>query len=107
MPPCPVNQRIPILSKLAVFRFTLPEFSGNGNTVTFLVIGSTLTIALSPPSVIQGNPCGPTITPCGAEPCPNPICSVLPEIGSSRPNSPDLCAVYHIDPFIPGATSCG
>ena len=43
-------------------------------------------------------PSGPTITPCGAEPSPSGTCVVLPVAGSSRPSSPECCAVYQTRP---------
>src|SRR5206468_8044421 len=73
----------------------------------FLVIGSTRTIAFSPPSVIHGAPSGPTITPCGADPVPSFVAFVAPVFGSSQPNSPESCAVYQTPPSRAGATSCG
>jgi hypothetical protein len=71
------------------------------------VAGSTLTIALSPPSVTQAKPSGPTITPCGADPGPSGRWRVAPDSGSRYPSSPDLCAVYHTPPSRAGATSWG
>jgi len=64
-------------------------------------------MAFKPPSVTQGAPSGPTMTPCGAEPLPSAMVWVLPVLGSNSPNSPDPCAVYQTDPFCAGATSCG
>src|SRR6185437_13843921 len=63
----------------------------------------------NPPSVTQGAPSGPTITPCGAEPAPSAICSTRPLATSSRPSAPCPCAVYQTGPpgFGSGATSCG
>jgi hypothetical protein len=69
--------------------------------------GATRTIAFCPPSVIQGAPSGPTITPCGAERSPSLMWRVSPLAGSSRPSSPDAWAVYQIAPSGAGATSCG
>ena len=68
MPLCPVNQRMPWRSKVAVFRLASGDDAGSGKRRTRRVFGSTRTIAFSPPSVIHGAPSGPTMTPCGAEP---------------------------------------
>src|SRR5688572_21582231 len=64
-------------------------------------------MAFKPPSVIQGAPSGPTMTPCGAEPSPSGISLTSPVSGSSRPNLPMCCAVYQTDPSGAGATSWG
>src|SRR2546425_1887916 len=106
-PACPVNQRAPVLSKVAVLRFAFPRPAGSGYRVTSFVLGSTRTIAFWPPSVIQGAPSGPTMTPCGAEPGPSLIALVCPVLGSSQPSSPESCAVYQTPPSAAGATSCG
>ena len=64
MPLWPVNHSVPFLSKVAVFRLANGDSpSGNGNVFTSSVVGSTLTMAFRPPSVIHGAPSGPTITP--------------------------------------------
>ena len=60
-------------SKAAVFKLVYPISAGSGKTLTSSVSGSTRTMALSPLSVIQGAPSGPTITPCGEDPDPNGI----------------------------------
>ena len=54
-----------------MFRFAY-ALVGRGKRRTFRVRGSTRTMALRPPSVIHGAPSGPTMTPCGAEPLPEP-----------------------------------
>ena len=72
--------------------------AGSGYFFTANVFGSTRTIAFWPPSVIQGAPSGPTITPCGAEPAPSAISLTSPVFGSSQPSSPRPCAVYQTPP---------
>ncbi len=98
---------MPFLSKAAVLRFVYAVPAGSGNFFTAFVAGSTRTMAFWPPSVTQAAPSGPTITPCGAEPMPSAMCSVLPVFGSRRPSSPLRCAVYQTVPSGAGATSWG
>ena len=106
--PCwPVNHSSPPASKVAVFKLALGRPDGNWYTVTCSVAGSTLTMASSPPSVTQGAPSGPTITPWGRDPGPSPIWCVPPVAGSRRPSSPDPWAVYQTPPSGAGATSWG
>src|SRR5262249_28687296 len=62
--------------------------AGSGHTLTCLVAGSTRTMAFWPPSVNQGAPSGPTITPCGADFLPSEIRSISPLAGFSRPAMP-------------------
>ena len=107
MPFCPVNQRIPRLSNVAVLRFALPIEGGSRKPRKAVVPGSTRTIALSPPSVTHAAPSGPTMTPCGADPSPSGISVVPPVAGSSRPSLPVAWAVYQTVPSGAGATSCG
>src|SRR2546430_3071600 len=107
MPLCPVNQRMPPRSNVAVLRFAPGRSLGNGKTVISSVNGSTRTMALSPPSVIQGAPSGPTMTPWGAEPLPRATSSTRPVAGSRRPSLPVDCAVYQTLPSVATATSCG
>src|ERR671919_1662106 len=107
MPFCPVNQRTPRRSNVAVFRLAPLARVGRGNRRTFSVRGSTRTIAFRPPSEIQGAPSGPTITPCGAEPLPSAVSRERPFFGFSHPSSPEPCAVYQTPPSRAGATSCG
>ena len=64
-------------------------------------------MAFNPPSVIQGAPSGPTITPWGRDPAPSGVCRVSPDSGSSHPSSPRPCAVYQTPPSLAGATSWG
>ena len=87
MPLCPVNQRTPRLSNVAVFRFAY-ALPGSGKRRTFRVRGSTRTIALRPPSVIHGAPSGPTMTPCGADPSPSRVSRLFPVFGFSQPSWP-------------------
>src|SRR5438128_809454 len=51
-------------------------------------LGSTRTMAFSPPSVTHGAPSGPTITPRGAERSPNSTYLVFPVTGSRCPSAP-------------------
>ena len=90
-----------------MLRLTAGRSAGRGKRCTALVVGSTRTIAFRPPSVIQGAPSGPTITPCGADPSPSGTSSVRPVSGSRRPNRPVACAVYQTVPSLAGATSWG
>ena len=92
MPAWPVNQSTPSPSNAAVLRFAPGRSAGSGKTATSCVAGSTRTIAFSPPSVIQGAPSGPTMTPCGAEPSPSAIVVTSPVAGSSWPSVPSRCA---------------
>src|SRR6185312_893441 len=98
---------MPLRSKVAVFKFALSNSVGSGKTLTACVIGSTRTIAFSPPSVTHAARSGPTITPCGAESPPSDICTVFFVFGSSSPSAPCDCAVYQTPPSGAGATSCG
>src|SRR5690606_4607031 len=98
---------MPSPSKAAVLRLTLGSSAGNGWTMTSSVSGLTVTIAFNPPSVIHGQPSGPTITPCGAEPAPSGIVRTSPVDGSRYPSSPVRCPVYQTPPSAAGATSCG
>src|SRR4051794_1380842 len=107
MPLWPVNQRRPARSKTAVLRLAFALLLGRGKSCTFSVIGSTRTIAFSPPSVTHGAPSGPTMTPCGAEPWPSLISRIAPVAGSRRPSSPASWPVYQTLPSGAGATSCG
>src|SRR5205823_8179437 len=107
MPLCPVDQRTPPRSNVAVLRFAPGLFLGNGKTLISCVDGSTRKMAFSPPSVIQGAPSGPTMTPCGWDLSPSLIRRTFPVAGSRRPNSPDRWATYDTDPSDAGATSCG
>src|SRR5262245_34992642 len=107
MPFWPVNHNMPRASNVAVLRLARGRSWGSGKTLTSSVAGSTRTIALSPPSVIQGAPSGPTITPCGAEPEPSLTSCVSPVEGLSQPSSPDPCAVNQTPPLGAAATSCG
>src|SRR5437867_3694192 len=70
-------------------------------------MGSTRTMAFRPPSVIQGAPSGPTITPCGRDFSPSLMRWIWPVAGSNRPRSPERCATYQTPPSGAGATSCG
>src|SRR5690606_32459334 len=97
--------RMPSSSKVAVLRLTFGP--GSGKTVISPVSTSTRTIAFSPPSVIQGLPSGPTMTPCGADPAPSGISRTSPDSGSSQPSVPLRWPVYHTPPSAAGATSCG
>src|SRR5262245_11268432 len=106
-PDWPVNHSMPSGSKTAVFRLASGRSGGSGWGSTPSVAGSTRTMALSPPSVIQGAPSGPMITPCGAEPGPSGISSTVPVSGCRRPSSPEPCAVYQTVPSDAAATSCG
>src|SRR6185369_7692251 len=74
---------------------------------TSCVAGSTLTIALSPPSVIHAAPSGPMITPCGADPSPSGMRSTCPVSGLRRPSTPARWPVYQTVPSGAGATSWG
>src|SRR6185436_6964877 len=103
----PVNQRTPFRSKVAVLRFAAARSGGSGNRWTSLVTGSTRTIASRPPSVIQGAPSGPTMTPCGADPEPSGISRTSPVAGSRCPSVPLPCPVNQMPPSAAGATSCG
>src|SRR5215204_4909086 len=107
MPDWPVNHRTPSPSKVAVLRFASGCVPGSSNTSTSSVVGSTRTIAFSPPSVIHGAPSGPTITPCGAEPDPRSISRTSPVAGSRWPSTPLRWPVYQTPPSAAGATSCG
>src|SRR3954447_7833867 len=107
MPLWPVNQRRPVRSKTAVLRLAFALLVGKGKSCTFSVIGSTRTIAFSPPSVTHGAPSGPTMTPCGADPWPSLISRIAPVAGSRRPSSPASWPVYQTLPSGAGATSCG
>src|SRR5438094_9185741 len=107
MPLCPVNQRTPPRSNVAVLRFAPGLFLGNGKTLISSLPGSTRTIAFNPPSVIQGAPSGPTMTPCGWDLSPSLTLRTLPVTGPRRHNSTHRCATYHTDPSDAGATSCG
>src|SRR5581483_4548518 len=110
MPLWPVNQRMALPSKVAVFRFAARRLAGSGKRWISLVTGSTRTIAFRPPSVIQGAPSGPAMTPCGAERWPSALSGIQrdsPVIGSSQPSAPPACAVYQTPPSAAGATSCG
>ncbi len=102
-----MNHRTPSPSNAAVFRLAFGADAGSGKALTASVAGSTRRIALRPPSVIQGAPSGPTITPCGAEPGPRGISRTAPVRGSSQPSSPLRWAVYQTPPSAAGATSCG
>src|SRR5262245_14940824 len=64
-------------------------------------------MAFRPPSVIQGAPSGPTITPWGAEPGPSGISRTSPVAGSSQPSPPEPWAVYQTPPSRAGARSWG
>ena len=58
-----------------------------------------------PPSVSQAALSGPWITPCGDEPEPSAISSVVPLFGSNQPRWPLRCALNHTPPSGAGATS--
>ena len=77
IPVWPVNQRMPSVSKTAVFRLAPGRSRGSGKVVTSSVSASTRTIAFRPPSVIQALPSGPVMTPCGADPAPSGIVRTL------------------------------
>src|SRR5215213_1379511 len=101
---------MPLLSKAAVFKLAAGRPGGSGNRWTSLVKGSTRTMAFRPPSVIQGAPSGPTITPCGAERSParpRATWRVSPVAGLSQPSEPLAWAVYQTPPSTAGARSCG
>ena len=107
MPACPVNQMRPLPSNAGVLRLAPARSLGSGQVLTSLLAGSTRTMALSPLSVTQAAPSGPTMTPCGAEPCPSGTRSTSPVLGSSRPSTPARWPVYHTVPSGAGATSWG
>ena len=64
-------------------------------------------MALSPPSVTQAAPSGPTMTPCGAEPSPSGISVVFPVCGIEPAEL--ACSLRRVPtvPSLAGATSCG
>src|SRR5215211_1307347 len=107
MPDWPVNHNVPRWSNTAVLRLVDGWSAGSGNRRTSRVDGFTRTIAFRPPSVIQGAPSGPTITPWGAEPSPSSTSSTRPFSGSRCPSLPAFCAVYQTVPSDATATSCG
>lgn len=54
--------------KLNIIAEFLQPNQSNYYDPSISVFGLTCTIAFKPPSVIQGAPSGPRITPCGADP---------------------------------------
>src|SRR2546430_13253879 len=104
MPLCPVNQRMPPRSNVAVLRFAPGRSLGNGKTVISSVDGSTRTIAFSPPSVIQGAPSGPTMTPWGWDLSHSLIRRTFQVAGSRRPNSTYRGSTYQSDLYNAGTT---
>jgi hypothetical protein len=88
MPFWPVNHSRPAPSKAGVLRLASAASAGSGKLVTFSVAGSTRTMALRPPSVIQAAPSGPAMTPWGAESAPSASWRVAPVAGSRMPSAP-------------------
>src|SRR5712691_2435386 len=64
-------------------------------------------MAFCPPSVTQGAPSGPIMTPWGAAPLPRSTSLNEPSRGSSRPSLPLRWPVNQIVPSGAGVTSCG
>ncbi len=104
-PLCPVNQRSPSRSKVALLRFAYGVPAGSANTRTARSGQPTRTIAFWPPSVSHAAWSGPSITPCGAEPLPSATSSTRALFGSNQPRWPLRCAVNQTPPSGAGATS--
>ena len=68
MPLCPVNQRMPRRSNVAVFRFAYSGQAGSGNRRPRCVRGVDADDRVQPAVGDPAAPSGPTITPCGDEP---------------------------------------